>query len=341
LTPSAAFGNVIGPPPRVGGLRFPVAGILERAQEGVRRGVGALEGRVVIITGAGGGLGRQHALLFAQEGACVVVNDRGSALDGSDGDTSAAGAVVAEIEDAGGRAVANTDDVSDWEGARALVQTALESFGSLDVLVNNAGILRDRSIVNMTEAEWDDVVRVHLKGHFAPTHFAAVHWREQARAGSAVRASVINTSSTSGLIGNIGQSNYGAAKAGIAAFTVIAAQELSRYGVRVNAIAPGARTRMTEQAPGLGDIVAAPSSATAFDLWDPANVSPLVAYLATSDCPANGRVFFVTGGRVSLFSPWDFAASVERSRRWTVDELARAMVEELRVDEPVDARPFL
>jgi NAD(P)-dependent dehydrogenase (short-subunit alcohol dehydrogenase family) len=302
--------------------------------------VGALDGRVAIVTGAGGGLGRQHALLFASEGAKVVVNDRGSAVDGTGRDEGAAKSVVAEIEALGGVAVANGADVSDWAEAEELVADAIDTFGRLDVLVNNAGILRDRLLVNMTEAEWDDVVRVHLKGHFAPMHFAAAHWRDEARADRPVRASVINTSSTSGLIGNVGQANYGAAKAGIAAFTVIAAQELGRYGVRVNAIAPGARTRMTEQVPGLSDIVAQPDG-TAFDLWDPANVSPLVAYLATEACPATGRVFFVMGGKISLFSPWDFAETIEQSRRWTVEELGGAMIEALRVDQPVDERPFL
>src|SRR4051794_35698847 len=217
--------------------------------------MGALDGRVAIITGAGRGIGREHALLFASEGAKVVVNDLGGAVDGSGDDRSPAQQVVDEIKAMGGEAVANADNITDWEGGQRLVNTAVETFGDLHVLVNNAGILRDRVLVNMTEEEWDGVIHVHLKGHFVPTRWAATYWREQTKAGKQVRASVINTSSTSGLIGNPGQTNYGAAKMGIAAFTIIAAQELSRYGVRVNAIAPAARTRLTEATPGLGDVV--------------------------------------------------------------------------------------
>jgi NAD(P)-dependent dehydrogenase (short-subunit alcohol dehydrogenase family) len=302
--------------------------------------VGALEGRVAIVTGAGGGLGREHALLFAAEGAKVVVNDLGGSVSGDGTDPGAAELVVAEILAMGGDAIANGDDVSDWDGAKRLIDTALEAYGGLDVLVNNAGILRDRLIVNMTEAEWDAVVRVHMKGHFAPTHHAAAYWRDEAKAGREPNASVINTSSTSGLIGNIGQGNYGAAKAGIAAFTVIAAQELIRYGVRVNAIAPGARTRMTELTPGLSDIVAPPAIPGAFDMWAPANVSPLVAYLGTEGCPSNGRVFFVMGGKISIFHPWELSDTLERTGRWTVAELQTAMIDRLRVDEPVGERPL-
>ena len=287
--------------------------------------MGALDGRIAIITGAGRGIGRQHALLFASEGAHVVVNDLGGAVDGSGDDRSPAQQVVDEIRAAGGEAVANSDDVCDWEGAQRLIDTAVEAFGDLHVLVNNAGILRDRVLVNMSEAEWDSVVHVHLKGHFVPTRHAAAYWRGQTKAGREVRAAVINTSSTSGLLGNPGQSNYGAAKAGIAAFTVIAADELVRYGVRVNAIAPAARTRMTEQTPGLSDLVRAPADASVFDSWDPANVSPLVAYLATESCPATGRVFFVQGGEVRLFQPWTMTESIERDDRWTVAELQAEM----------------
>ena len=287
--------------------------------------MGALDGRTAIITGAGRGIGREHALLFAAEGANVVVNDLGGAVDGSGDDRSPAQQVVDEIVAAGGSAVANADDVCDWEGGQRLVHTAVEAFGDLHVLVNNAGILRDRVLVNMSEAEWDSVVHVHLKGHFVPTRHAAAYWRQQTKEGKEVRASVINTSSTSGLLGNPGQSNYGAAKAGIAALTVIAAEELVRYGVRVNAIAPAARTRMTEQTPGLSDIVRAPADAATFDSWDPANVSPLVAYLATESCPATGRVFFVQGGQVRLFQPWTMTESIDRDDRWTVAELQAEM----------------
>src|SRR5438270_5382718 len=251
--------------------------------------MGALDGRVAIITGAGRGIGREHALLFAREGAKVVVNDLGGAMDGTGEDRSAAQQVVDEIKAMGGEAVANGDNVADWEGGQRLINAAVEAFGDLHVLVNNAGILRDRVIVNMTEEEWDAVINVHLKGHFVPARWAATYWREQSKAGKEVKASIINTSSTSGLIGNAGQANYGAAKAGIGAFTVICAQELARYGVRSNAIAPAARTRMTEATPGLGDIVKAPEDPGKFDVWNPANISPLVAYLATESCEAQGK----------------------------------------------------
>src|SRR3989454_12787311 len=239
--------------------------------------MGVLQGRVAIITGAGRGIGREHALLFASEGAKVVVNDLGGAMDGSGDDRTPAQQVADEIKGMGGEAVANADNVADWEGGQRLINSAIEAFGDLHVLVNNAGILRDRVLVNMTEDEWDAVIHVHLKGHFVPTRWAAAYWREQTKAGKDVKASIVHTSSTSGLIGNPGQTNYGAAKAGIAAFTVIAAQELTRYGVRVNAIAPAARTRMTEATPGLSEVVKAPADPGAFDVWDPGNVSPLVA----------------------------------------------------------------
>jgi NAD(P)-dependent dehydrogenase (short-subunit alcohol dehydrogenase family) len=287
--------------------------------------MGALDGRVAIITGAGRGIGREHALLFAAEGAKVIVNDLGGAVDGSGDDRTAAEQVVAEIEKAGGEAVANAEDITTWEGGKRLIDTAVEAFGDFHVLVNNAGILRDRVLVNMSEEEWDSVVHVHLKGHFVPTRHAAAYWRERTKAGAEVKASVVNTSSTSGLLGNPGQTNYGAAKAGIAAFTTIAADELVRYGVRVNAIAPAARTRMTEQTPGLSDIVQAPSDASVFDTWDPANISPLVAYLATEACPASGKVFFVQGGKVRLFQPWTMTDSVDKDGRWTVAELQAEM----------------
>ncbi len=288
--------------------------------------MGALDGRVAVITGAGRGIGREHALLFAEEGAKVVVNDRGGAVDGSGDDRSPAEQVVDEIRARGGDAVANTDDVADWEGGKRLVEAAIQAFGDLHVLVNNAGILRDRMIVNMTEDDWDSVMHVHLKGHFVPTRHAATYWRERAKAGEEVHASVVNTSSTSGLLGNPGQANYGAAKAGIAAFTVIAAQELGRYGVRVNAIAPAARTRMTELTPGLSDIVKRPQDKSQFDVWDPGNVSPVVAYLATEECPLTGRVFFVQGGTVRNFQNWTMTESIDRQSRWSVEELKSEML---------------
>ncbi len=280
--------------------------------------MGALEGRVAIITGAGRGIGREHALLFASEGAKVVVNDLGGSPAGEGSDATPAEEVVAEIVALGGEAVANHHDVTDWEGAQRLVNAAVESFGGLHVLVNNAGILRDRMLVNMTEEEWDAVVSVHLKGHFLPTRFAAAYWREESKADRTVEASVVNTASGSGLFGQPGQVNYGAAKAGIAAMTVIAAKELGRYGVRVNAIAPVARTRLTEGLVGDAD----PTDPAVFDPMDPANVSPWVAYLATRGCPVTGRVFLVYGGRVQLFQPWAIVDGIDKDGRWTIEELA-------------------
>ncbi len=284
--------------------------------------MGALDGRIAIITGAGRGIGREHALLFAAEGAKVVVNDFGGALDGSASTASPAEEVVEEIKAMGAEAVANHDNVADWQGGARLVQCAIDTFGDLHVLVNNAGILRDRVLVNLSEDDWDAVINVHLKGHFVPTRHAATYWREQAKAGQTVKACVISTSSTSGLLGNVGQTNYGAAKAGIAAFTVIIAEELGRYGVRANAIAPAARTRMTESTPGLMDYVIKPSDAAVFDVWDPANVSPLVATLAMEDCEATGQVFFIQGGTVRKFQNWTMTDTLEKDDRWSVSELA-------------------
>jgi NAD(P)-dependent dehydrogenase (short-subunit alcohol dehydrogenase family) len=284
--------------------------------------MGALDGRIAIITGAGRGLGREHALLFAQEGAKVVVNDLGGNIDGSGDDRAPAQLVVDEIKEMGGEAVANVDNVADWEGATRLIQTAVDTFGDLHVLVNNAGILRDRVIVNMTEDEWDAVIHVHLKGHFCPTRIAAGYWREQSKAGKDVKASIIHTSSTSGLLGNPGQANYGAAKSGIATFSQIASMELGRYGVRSNAIAPAARTRLTEQTPGLGDVVKAPEDVSKFDVWNPGNVSPFVAYLATEGCEITGEAFLVQGGVVQRFAPWTLSEKIDKGDRWTVAELA-------------------
>ena len=287
--------------------------------------MGTLDGRVAIITGAGRGIGREHALLFAQEGAKVVVNDLGGAIDGSGDDRTPAQQVVDEIKAMGGEAVASADDIASWEGGQQLVNLAVETFGDLHVLVNNAGILRDRVLVNMTEDEWDAVIHVHLKGHFVPARWASAYWRERAKAGKEVKAAIVNTSSTSGLLGNPGQTNYGAAKAGIAAFTVICAQELTRYGVRANAIAPAARTRMTEATPGLGEIVKPPEDPGKFDIWNPANISPLVAYLSTESCPATGKVFFVQGGTIKLFQGWTMTDGIEKNDRWTVAELETEM----------------
>jgi len=278
--------------------------------------MGALDGRVAIITGAGRGIGREHALLFAREGAQVVVNDLGGAPDGSGDDATPAQQVVEEIRGSGGAAVANADDITSTDGAQRLVDTAIEEFGSLHVLVNNAGILRDRMLVNMSDEEWDDVIRVHLRGHFAPLRAAGRYWRDQYKAGGNLRPAVINTASTSGLFGNVGQTNYGAAKSGIATLTYIAQMEMERYGVRLNAICPAARTRLTQ---GLGG----DKTTEEFDRDDPANISPFVAYLATEDCPIKGRSFFVHGGAVHLFQPWAIIDKIEADHRWTLDELAK------------------
>ena len=274
-----------------------------------------LKGRVAVITGAGRGIGREHALLFASEGAKVVVNDLGGNPDGTGADASPARQVADEIVAAGGEAVANHDDVTDWDGAKRMVDTAVDAFGDLHVLVNNAGILRDRMLVNMSEDEWDAVIEVHLKGHFCPLRHAAAYWRDQHKAGAEAPRAVVNTSSTSGLFGNIGQTNYGAAKMGIGALTIIAAQELARYRVRVNAIAPAALTRLTA---GLTGQVEEGATGGAMD---PANVSPFVAYLSTEHCPITGRAFFVVGGQVHLFQPWALIDKVETDGRWTVEDL--------------------
>lgn len=287
--------------------------------------MGTLDDRVVIVTGGGRGIGREHALLFADEGARVVVNDLGGAPDGSGSDSSAAQQVVDEILALGGTAVANKDDIATWDGARQVVDAAVESFGELHAVVNNAGILRDRTIANMSEEEWDSVIRVHLKGHFSVLRWAAGYWRDQAKAGRPVKGAVVNTTSGSGLYGLGGQANYAAAKAGIAALTVVASRELQRYGVRVNAIAPVARTRLTENAPGLEDTLRLPRNPATFDVWDPANISPLAAFLATSDCPFTGQVFDIHGGRVSLFQGWTAASTIEHQHRWSVGELAESL----------------
>ena len=285
--------------------------------------MGALQGRVAIITGAGRGLGREHALLFAAEGAKVVVNDLGGANDGSGSDVTPAEQTVADIRAMGGEAIVNTDNVADWDGAKRMIDQAVETFGDLDILVNNAGILRDRVLVNMTEAEWDAVIAVHLKGHFAPTRHAAAYWREQSKNGVTKTRNIVHTSSTSGLFSNPGQANYGAAKSGIATFSQICAKELARYNVKSNAIAPAARTRLTLATPGLEDVMAAKEGA--FDLWDPANVSPLVAYLSSEACAFSGETFFVQGGQVTRVQSWTNAEEIKQNDRWTVAGLTEAM----------------
>jgi NAD(P)-dependent dehydrogenase (short-subunit alcohol dehydrogenase family) len=285
--------------------------------------MGTLDGRVAIITGAGRGLGREHALLFAAEGAKIVVNDLGGANDGSGSDMTPAQQTVADIKAMGGEAIVNTDNVADWDGAKRMIDSAIEAFGDLDILVNNAGILRDRVLVNMSESEWDSVIQVHLKGHFAPTHHAAAYWREQAKAGITKPRNLVHTSSTSGLFSNPGQANYGAAKSGIATFSQICAKELSRYNVKSNAIAPAARTRLTMATPGLEDVMAAKDGK--FDEWDPANVSPLVAYLASDLCEFSGETFYVQGGQVTRVATWAMAEEIKQDDRWTVSALAKAI----------------
>jgi NAD(P)-dependent dehydrogenase (short-subunit alcohol dehydrogenase family) len=283
-----------------------------------------LEGRVAIVTGAGRGLGREHALFLAAHGVRVLVNDPGVANDGSGSDATPAEEVVEEIRAAGGEAIADHDDVGTWTGGRAVVAAALEAFGELDIVVNNAGILRDSTIIKMSEEDFDEVVRVHLKGHVAPTKWAATYWRDQHKSGAVRRRNLVHTSSTSGIYANPGQSNYGPAKSGIVTFSQIAAAELSRYGVVSNCVLPGARTRLTLSSPGLPEIMEAP--AEGFDQWHPGNVSPLVAYLAGATCPFNGAAFYVQGGTVRRLEPWSLAGdSIEQPTRWTLDALDVAM----------------
>jgi NAD(P)-dependent dehydrogenase (short-subunit alcohol dehydrogenase family) len=280
---------------------------------------GLCTGRVVVITGAGNGIGRAHALAFAAQGAKVVVNDLGGARDGAGASAGPAQQVADEIIAAGGEAVANTEDISSWAGAGRLVGRAVEAFGGLDVVVNNAGILRDRMIVTMTEQDWDAVIGVHLKGTFAVLHHAAAYWRQRAKERHANDARVINTTSPSGLFGNPGQSNYGAAKAGIASLTVIAARELDRYGVTVNAIAPTALTRMTEDIPMMRD------AAAAGDL-SPEAISPLVVWLGSAQSrPVTGRVFGVWGNAITVLEGWVNGPSVSRDSRWTPAELSEVL----------------
>jgi NAD(P)-dependent dehydrogenase (short-subunit alcohol dehydrogenase family) len=291
----------------------------------------SLDGKVAIVTGAGRGIGRAHALALADAGAKVLVNDLGTSASGEGSDPAPAQSVADEIVAHGGQAGSNSDDVSDFQHAENMIKQAIGDFGRLDILVNNAGILRDRMLVNMAEQEWDPVISVHLKGHFAPTRHAASYWREMSKRGERVNARVINTSSPSGIFGNVGQSNYGAAKAGIAAFTMIAAQELGPYGVTVNCLAPNARTRMTEQSFG-----SMPQSGSGLDAQDPANVSPLVVALASDEAQdITGQCFFVYGGVVSVLKPWDVGEILKNDHRWEADEL----VAKLREIFPNGIRP--
>src|SRR6266568_382163 len=290
-----------------------------------------LEGKVAVVTGAGRGIGREHALALARAGAKIVVNDLGVSLSGEGADEGPAHDVVREIEALGGEAVANGENVADFAGAKRMIDGSVAAFGRVDILVNNAGILRDRMLVNMEEHEWDAVVEVHLKGHFAPTRHAAAHWRERSKAGDHVTARVINTSSPSGVFGNVGQLNYGAAKAGIVGFTLIAAQELQRYGVTVNAIAPNARTRMTEAA--FGEI---PLPEDGFDPADPGNNSPIVIALCADEAQhITGQVFFVYGGVVNMLRGWEAGELFANETRWDPD----ALLQELRDRLPDGAAP--
>ncbi|MFF0500860.1 SDR family oxidoreductase [Nocardia aobensis] len=285
--------------------------------------MGVLDGRVAVITGAGRGIGREHALLFAREGASVVVNDLGGSNAGEGADAGPAQEVVDEIRAAGGKAVANTDNVAQWDGAKNLVDQSISEFGTLDVVINNAGILRDGFIAGLEESQWDAVIAVHLKGHFNVLRHAAAYWKDQSKAGKQPNAAVVNTASASGVtLPNAGQANYGAAKAGIAALTLVAAEELERYGVRVNAIAPMARTRLTLATPGMGAIFAAEVGEGEFDAFSPANISPLVAYLATDKCPVTGKVFAVQGGAISELGGWHDVKTIETDGPWLIDDIA-------------------
>ncbi|HEX2069034.1 MAG TPA: SDR family oxidoreductase [Actinomycetota bacterium] len=280
--------------------------------------MGILDGKIAVITGAGRGIGRGEALLFAEEGARVVVNDLGGEWDGTGADPRAASQVVEEIRAAGGEAVPHFDDISEPDGAASVIKLALDTWGRVDVVVNNAGILRDRMIFNMSVEEWDAVIKVHLRGHFLVTREACGYWRERSKSGEPVSGRIINTSSTSGLLGNAGQSNYGAAKAGIAAFSSIVAMEMQRYGVTVNAIAPGARTRMTEKT--FGELKVPEGE---FDALAPENVAPLVAYLASDTSgDITGQVFYVQGGLIQLYQGWTPVAEIQKDERWTPAEIA-------------------
>jgi NAD(P)-dependent dehydrogenase (short-subunit alcohol dehydrogenase family) len=279
-----------------------------------------LDGKVAIVTGAGRGIGREEALLLASEGAKVIVNDVGASLEGSGGDKHPAEEVVELIKKGGSDGAVNASDVSSWSGAKDLIDQAVDTFGQLDILVNNAGILRDKMSFNMDESDWDDVIRVHLKGHFAPSHHAAVYWRGKAKAGETVSGHIINTSSEAGLYGNAGQANYSSAKAGIAALTVVLARELERYGVTVNSISPRARTRMTENL--FGEMAKAGEG---FDEWDPRNIAQLVAFLA-SDAASDvtGQNFVVFGGSVWAMGGYHPVGEIHRDSMWTPEELAAA-----------------
>ena len=291
--------------------------------------MGICDGRVVIITGAGRGLGREHALAFAAEGAKVVVNDVGASLQGDGNDMSPAQEVVDLIRERGGEAITNGDDIADWDGAGRLVQSAIDTFGGLDTVVTNAGIVRDRMFVNMSVDEWDAVIRVHLRGTFCPVKHAVDYWRAESKAGRPREGRVVTTSSGAGLHGSIAQTNYSAAKAGIATFTINIAAELGRIGVNANSIAPSARSRMTEEA--FAEMMAKPE--TGFDAMDPANISPLVVWLGSGDCNVSGRIFECAGGLISLADGWQVGAEFDKGDKWDPAEIGAV------VDDLVKAAP--
>lgn len=287
---------------------------------------GRLDGRVVVVTGAGRGIGREYALLAARHGAAVVVNDLGASLDGATVEESPAHQVVEEIRSFGGRASADGNDVSDWDGAKAMIDRAISEFGDLHVLINNAGIMRDRMLFNMGPEEWDPVIAVNLRGHFAPTRHALAYWREQDKAGRGADRVVVATSSVSGLKGSVGQANYGTAKAGLATFAQLVDREMNeKYGVRSYAIAPGARTRLTLSTPHAARTVGLEAPEGEWDSKSPANVAPFVVWLAAEGCPMpSGNVFGVAGGKVELYRTWSVAEQIDGGHQWTLDELDSA-----------------
>jgi NAD(P)-dependent dehydrogenase (short-subunit alcohol dehydrogenase family) len=306
--------------------------------------MGILDGQIALITGAGRGIGREEALFFAAEGAKVVVNDPGVTPDGSGGDTSIAAAVVAEIKSAGGSAVANTDSVSDWQGAKRMVDIAVDAFGDLHIVVNNAAISRPRALVNMTEEEFDDVIAVKLKGTFAVNHWAASYWRERYLAGDRVKRAIINTSSSAGLNSPYPlNTNYAAANAGVGAMTILHSLELGRYGARVNCISPGARTRLSLDLPaGVQSLTGRDTPAPeAYDPWHPIHQAVVAAYLASSDCPLTGQVLTVRGSTVTVTNNWSLGEYVSKDNAgWTVDELA-CTLNKLHFEDPFDMLIYL